>query len=80
MENKFWFENPTQVRAYDGIDENGEVVYFNGIAFKDNVICACCGECMKIDDLYANADEDQYTGEVITEYEYWVDFSAEIGE
>ena len=80
MKNEFWFENPVQVRVFDCIDEDGEAQFYNGIAFQDKVICACCGMVVDIDDLYDNADDDKFTGAVIEPYKTWVSFSEEIGE
>lgn len=74
MENKFYFEEPTQVRVYDCM-EDGDPCFMKGIAFEDKFICACCGMVVGIDELYSNADEDKFGGEVITPLGDWVDFS-----
>lgn len=79
MENKFYFEEPTQVRAYDCM-EDGEPCFMMGIAYEDKFICACCGGVFGIDEIYAAADEDKFTGQVIQEYQDWVDFSDYIVE
>lgn len=79
MEKLLWFEQPTQVRAFDCVEE-GEPQFFTAIAFQDKVICACCGMVLDIDNLYANADNDNYTGEVIKPLGDWVDFSDYIYE
>ena len=78
MKNEFWFENPVQVRVFDCV-EDGEPQFYNGIAFQDKVICACCGMVVDVDDIYDNADEDKFTGVVIEPLGDWVDFSEEIG-
>ena len=77
MENKFYFENPTQVRAYECM-ENGEPCFMTGIAYEDKFICACCGGVCEIDELYENADEDKFSGEVIKSLGDWIDFSDSI--
>ena len=79
MENKYWFEEPTQVRAYDGM-EDGEPCFMTGIAYKDEFICACCGGVFEIDEIYAAADEDKFTGTVILCWNTWVDFTDCIGD
>ena len=83
MENKFWFEMPTQVRCFEFMEEiNGvqEPQFFTGIAYHDQVICACCGAIFDIDEIYAIADEDHFAGEVIKPLGDWVDFSDYIVE
>lgn len=78
MENIHWFDNPTQVKVYDCIEDN-EVCFFNAIGFENKVICACCGMILDIEDIYANADEDNYVGAVLIPFDEWVDFSDYIG-
>ena len=79
MENKFWFDEPTQVSVYGGCEDE-EFFFMTGIAFEDKFICACCGDVLEIDELYANADRDKYSGEVIISLGDWVDFSDYILE
>jgi len=79
MENVYWFDEPTRVRAYDCM-EDGEPQFFVGIAFEDKVIWSCCGGVLDIDSLYLHADEDKFGGEVITSLGDWVDFSDYIVE
>ena len=79
MENKFYFEEPTQVRAYECM-EGGEPCFMIGVAYEDKFICACCGGVFEIDKLYENADEDKFSGEVITPLGDWIDFSDYIVE
>ena len=64
-----YFDVPTQVAYFD------ERVYHSGIAYKDEVICACCGGVTEIDDLIRWAP----TGVApIVPYKDWVSFRDEI--
>ena len=64
-----WFDVPTQVAYFD------EHVYHSGIAYKDEIICACCGGVIEIDDLIQWAP----VGVVpIVPYKDWVSFRDEI--
>ena len=56
------FDRPTQVKFADP-DNVGEFCY--GIAYNDEIICACCGGVFPIDEI---------DGPII-EYADWVDFS-----
>ena len=66
-----YFENPTQV-IFEDPDNPGE--WLKGIAYRDEVICACCGGAFEIDDI-----EQSKTGEKgIYTYFYWEDLSDAI--
>ena len=79
MEEQFWFETPTMVRCYEHMEEDADGVkepqFFVGIAYHDEVICACCGGVYDLEDLYDGADEDGFSGQVVTLLGDWVDFS-----
>ena len=66
---KLFFEKPTQVKfmAYDG-------TIHTGIAYKDEIICACCGGVYEIEDLLLHQPQ------TIKEWKYWVDFQHYIDE
>ena len=64
-----WFDAPTQVAYFD------EHVYHSGIAYKDEVICACCGGVTEIDDLIRWAPAGVAP---IVPYKDWVSFRDEI--
>lgn len=66
-----YFETPTQVKFYD-YDADG---YVGGIAYRDEVICGCCGGIFKIEELYGFAPSDVTP---IIVYEDWVDITYEI--
>ena len=52
MEKKMYFTNPTQVIW---IDEEGSKQA--GIAYRDEIICGCCGGSQEIAEIYALAPE-----------------------
>ena len=58
-------EKPKQVRWLDDVDG----VWVGGIAYRDEIICGCCGGILKLSEF-----ED---GEVV-EYEDWIDIEEEI--
>ena len=66
---KKYFENPKQVRFmdYDGTTHTG-------IAYKNEIICVCCGGVYEIEDLLLRQPQD------ITVWDYWISFAYEIGE
>lgn len=66
MEKRKSFERPTQVKFCEiGAEESIEY----GIAYNDEVICACCGGIFELDEV-----------EILEEYEDWIDFKYEIGD
>lgn len=62
---KLYFKNPKQVRFmdYDGI-------IHIGIAYKNEIICASCGDVYEIEDLLLHQPQK------IKEWKYWVDFQS----
>ena len=69
---KTYFDQPTQVIFW----ETAQKDYVGGIAYRDEVICGCCGGVFEIADLLDNAEEDGV--QAIYEYKLWVDLSSEI--
>ena len=66
MEKRKSFERQTQVKFCEiGVEESIEY----GIAYNDEVICACCGCIFELDEI-----------EILEEYEDWIDFKYEIGD
>ena len=45
-----YFEIPTQVKFWDGR-------YIGGIAYRDEIICGCCGGIFRISDVYEVAPD-----------------------
>lgn len=68
---KRFYDVPTQVYF---VDEDG--VWRGGIAYRDEIICGCCGGVYEIDEVIEFAPE--YVQQPIHKYENWVDLSDEI--
>ena len=64
-----WFDVPTQVAYFD------EDHYEAGIAYHDEVICACCGGVTEIDDLIRWAPAGVAP---IVAYKYWYSFKETV--
>lgn len=52
-EKQMWFDSPTQVAFYDVDAEK----YVGGIAYKNEIICGCCGGVFEIKEVYEMAEE-----------------------
>ena len=65
------FDVPTQVAFWD-VDGNH---YCSGIAWHEQIICACCGGVFEIAEIYEFAPDGV---EPIVAYEDWIDFKEEI--
>ena len=72
MKKYDYFGVPTQVKFWDYFDEH----YLGGIAFRDEVICGCCGGIFDISEIYEFAP-DTLEEDPIVVYD-WVDISSEI--
>ena len=71
---KTYFDRPTQVVFADP-DNPGE--WLIGIAYHDEIICACCGGVFNIDDVIEMAETDGVKC-AIYEYSEWNDIADEI--
>ena len=71
---KTYFEKPKQVVFADP-DNPGE--WLVGIAYGDDIICACCGGVFSIEEVIELAAEDGVAN-AIYPYEDWVDIAIEI--
>ena len=69
-----YFDIPKQVMFADP-DNAGEWIV--GIAYKDEIICACCGGIFNIGDVIEQAQEDGVK-QAIYLYEDWIDITYEI--
>ena len=67
---KTYYYVPTQVIFYDGCDDSP--IFCAGIAYMDEIICACCGGVMKISEVIADAKEDGIKT-AIYDYKDWCD-------
>ena len=72
--NKFYFESPTQVVFADP-ENTGD--WLAGIAFKDVIICSCCGGVFEIDEVITQAKEDGVINPIHA-YHDWNDITDEI--
>ena len=72
---KTYYDVPTQVIFYDGGDDSP--IFCAGIAYKDEIICACCGGVMKISEVIADAEEDGIKT-AIYDYADWYDMCEAI--
>ena len=66
-----YFEIPTQVKFYDADTKQ----YIGGIAYRDEVICGCCGGIFSIEELYENCPEGFSPIDI---YGNWVPLDKEI--
>lgn len=64
-----WYDVPTQVAWFD------ENHYCAGIAYHNEVMCACCGGIIEIDEIIGFAPDGVVP---IIEYKHWVNFEEEI--
>ena len=71
---KTYFDKPTQVVFADP-DNPGE--WLSGIAYRDEIICGCCGGVFSIDEVIEMAREDGVNC-AIHEYREWNDIADEI--
>ena len=70
-ENKY-FDVPTQVVFYD-VDSD---CWKSGIAWGENIICACCGGVIEIDEIYEFAPTE--IAQPIFPYHHWCDITEDI--
>lgn len=49
--NKNFFDVPTQVRFFEMSEEVDDSRYSPGIAYKNEVICACCGAIFEVETI-----------------------------
>ena len=68
-----WFDEPTQVIFADPTDN----VFRNGIAYRDEIICGCCGSVFPIATIKVAA-ENREINNAISPYSSWSDLSEAI--
>jgi hypothetical protein len=73
---KSYFNNPTQVMFSDP-ESPGQRQWLCGIAYRDVIICSCCGGVFHIDEVIEMAREDGVNC-AIHAYPEWVDITDEI--
>lgn len=70
-----YFEVPTQVKFWDAPSED----YIGGIAYRDEIICGCCGGVFDISEIYEFAPNTLEEDPIVV-IDSWVDISNEICE
>ena len=70
---KQYFDEPKQVVFADP-DNSGE--WLVGIAYKDEIICACCGGIIEISEIYEFTPAG--IAQPIFEYNHWCDITEDI--
>ena len=73
MKKYDYFGVPTQGKFWDYMGEH----YLGGIAYRDGIICGCCGVVIGISDIYEFAPDTLEEDPIIIP-DRWVDFSREI--
>ncbi|MBO5804230.1 MAG: hypothetical protein J6R25_04060 [Bacteroidales bacterium] len=71
--NKPYFETPKQVMFHDIDDPHS---WLPGIAYKDEIICACCGGVYEIAEVCELSEG--YVDQAIYPYEDWINLADEI--
>ena len=72
MNKNKYFDKPTQVVYYD-VDSD---CWKSGIAYRDEIICACCGGIIEISEIYEFAPAE--IAQPIFEYDAWCDITEDI--
>lgn len=67
-----FFEVPTQVKFYEAAEED----YTGGIAYRNEIICGCCGSVLEISDVIAEVEEDGIEEPIVKLP--WIDIQSEI--
>lgn len=67
-----FFEVPTQIKFYEATEED----YIGGIAYRNEIICGCCGSVFEISDVIAEAEEDGIEEPIVKLP--WIDIQSEI--
>lgn len=68
----YYFEKPTQVVFWD----EANVQYQAGIAYRDEIICACCGCQLTIQEIINETPAEVLVP--IYVFDIWIDLSEEI--
>jgi hypothetical protein len=72
-----YYGTPCQVRFVDCGDPN-KIIACYGIAYKDEIICGCCGAILSIDGVIKDAEKaGVHWDDAIIELE-WIDISENI--
>ena len=74
---KTYYDVPTQVVFYDGGEDSQHPEFCSGIAYKNEIICGCCGGVDEISEVIEDAKADGIKT-AIYDYEHWNDIREEI--
>lgn len=74
---KTYYEIPTQVVFYDGGEDSHNPEFCSGIAYKDEIICGCCGGVVEISEVIEDAKANGIKT-AIYDYKDWNDIREEI--
>jgi hypothetical protein len=75
MKKYSYFEVPTQVQFWDYKKRR----YKGGIAYRDEIICGCCGGVFNISEIYKVAPDTLLRDPIIA-YDDWVGISSAMFE
>lgn len=73
MKKYEYFAVPTQVKFWDALSKD----YIGGIAYRDEIICGCCGSIFEISEIYESAPST-LEGDPIVIVKGWKGFSDKI--
>lgn len=73
MKKYDYFGVPTQVKFWDS--DTGS--YLGGIAYRNEIICGCCGDVFDISEIYEFAP-DTLKEDPVVPYDTWVNLSSKI--
>ena len=76
MKKYDYFEVPTQVKFWDVHHIRGNH-YIGGIAYRNEVICGCCGGIFDISEIY-EFSPDTLKEDPVVPYDTWVNLSSKI--
>lgn len=74
MKKYNYFEVPTQVQFWDYKNRR----YNGGIAYRDEIICGCCGDVFNISEIYYKVAPNTLLKGPIIVYDNWEGISSAI--
>ena len=85
MEKKMFFDSPTQVQFVDFEGCNNDYIEWKGgIAFRDVIICGCCGGIISLEEFWYDWDDwaEKELKDLVSEplklFRHWVPISEDI--
>lgn len=74
---KTYYDVPTQVVFYNGGENSQHPEFCSGIAYKNEIICGCCGGVVEISEVIEDAKADGIKT-AIYDYSDWCDIREAI--